>query len=457
MFKKQARTLSVVQRLADALATFAAWMTAFIIRFIILKGGQTGFFDEFLLLSILLIVLVLIYSTRNHLYESTRYFPWYREILQVIKSQLQATVTFVVILYFAWPMRLSRFSILLYLGLGLLYALIMRGLVRSVLNRARRKGKNLRHVLIIGRGDSLKDYLQLLTETPEKGIRIISWVDSDGAAADFGIIETKLEELTLEGPDAPDAVIIGYNDGSQDHLNKILSIFNKTFIRIFIVPDVENVFIGYTIEEFHGVPLMTVNSTNITMINAVIKRVIDIIGASIGMLLLSPLYLIIGVLVKATSRGPVFYSQERMTLEGKLFKMYKFRSMRTDAETDGAQWASPDDDRRTPIGAFLRSTSIDEFPQLWNVFKGDMSLVGPRPERPVFIDKFKDEIPSYMLRHRMKTGLTGWAQVNGWRGDTSLEKRIEFDLYYIRNWSLFLDLKIVLLTVIKGFINDNAY
>ncbi len=457
MLKKQARTLALVQRLADAVATFIAWMTAYVIRFIVFKGGQSGFLDEFLLLSVLLVILVLMYSTRNHLYESTRYFPWYREILLVLKSQLQAIVTFVVILYFAWPMRLSRFSILLYLGLGLLYALVMRGIVRSILNSARRRGKNLRHVLIIGKGNALNEYLQVLTETPEKGIRITGWVDSEGDAADFGVKELKLENVPLMREDAPDAVIIGYEESKQENLNKLLSIFNKTFIRIFIVPDVENVFIGYTIEEFHGVPMMTVNSSHITMINAVLKRVIDITGSLVGMILLSPLFLIVGILVKTTSRGPMLYSQERMTLEGEVFRMYKFRSMKTDAESKGAQWASRGDDRRTPIGVFLRRTSIDEFPQLWNVFKGDMSIVGPRPERPVFIEKFKDEIPSYMLRHRMKAGLTGWAQVNGWRGDTSLEKRIEFDLYYIRNWSLFMDLKIVLLTIVKGFINENAY
>lgn len=173
---------------------------------------------------------------------------------------------------------------------------------------------------------------------------------------------------------------------------------------------------------------------------------------------MSPLLLLTVVLVKFTSPGPVFYRQERMGLDGGTFSMWKFRSMKLNAEEKtGAVWAKENDDRRTWIGSILRSTSIDELPQLWNVLIGDMSLVGPRPERPIFVDKFRYEIPNYMIRHRVKTGITGWAQVNGWRGDTSLEKRIECDIFYIRNWSLWFDFKILLLTVFKGFVNRNAY
>jgi exopolysaccharide biosynthesis polyprenyl glycosylphosphotransferase len=168
--------------------------------------------------------------------------------------------------------------------------------------------------------------------------------------------------------------------------------------------------------------------------------------------------LVLAILVKLTSRGPVLYRQERMGLDGGTFEMLKYRSMKTDAESaTGAVWAVENDQRRTAFGVFLRSTSLDELPKLWNVFVGDMSLVGPRPERPVFVDQFKRNIPNYMLRHRVKTGITGWAQINGWRGDTSLEKRIECDIYYIRNWSLWLDVKILFLTVFRGFVNRNAY
>ena len=175
-------------------------------------------------------------------------------------------------------------------------------------------------------------------------------------------------------------------------------------------------------------------------------------------MLLSPLLALIALAIKATSPGPIFYAQERMGLDGKTFRMFKFRSMRVDAESaTGAVWAQAGDARRTVFGSFLRSTSLDELPQFWNILTGDMSLVGPRPERPVFVSQFRTTIAHYMLRHKVKSGLTGWAQVNGWRGNTSLDARIRCDLDYIREWSLFFDLKIILMTVWKGFVNKNAY
>jgi len=189
-----------------------------------------------------------------------------------------------------------------------------------------------------------------------------------------------------------------------------------------------------------------------------IKRIIDILFSALLLIIASPLLLLIAILVKLSSRGPVFYRQERMGLNGLNFKMLKFRSMPVNAEAEsGAVWAKAGENRATGVGAFLRKTSLDELPQFINVLKGDMSVVGPRPERPVFIEEFRGKVPKYMLRHKMKAGITGWAQVNGWRGDTSIEKRIEFDLYYIQNWSLRLDLKIMLMTLWRGFVNENAY
>jgi exopolysaccharide biosynthesis polyprenyl glycosylphosphotransferase len=212
------------------------------------------------------------------------------------------------------------------------------------------------------------------------------------------------------------------------------------------------------VEEIEGLPMVRLNDSPLGGWMAIGKRLMDIGLSAVALTLLSPVYLVLSIAVRLTSRGPIFYGQERMGLDGRTFKMWKFRSMKVDAEKEtGAVWAKAGDDRRTPIGALLRSTSLDEIPQFWNVFTGDMSLVGPRPERPVFVHQFKREIPHYMLRHKVKAGITGWAQVNGWRGDTSLEKRIECDLYYIRNWSFILDMKILFLTIWKGFVNKNAY
>jgi Undecaprenyl-phosphate glucose phosphotransferase len=216
--------------------------------------------------------------------------------------------------------------------------------------------------------------------------------------------------------------------------------------------------LGCDIENFDGLPVVHLNHSPLVGSAVWIKRALDVVLASLALILFAPLMLVIAILIKLTSKGPILYAQERMGLDGRTFQMLKFRSMRVDAEeVGGARWATAGDERRTPIGAILRKTSLDELPQLWNVLRGDMSLVGPRPERPVFVNQFRSRIPHYMLRHKVKSGITGWAQVNGWRGDTSLVRRIECDLFYIRNWSLALDLKILTMTLWKGFIHRNAY
>ena len=267
-----------------------------------------------------------------------------------------------------------------------------------------------------------------------------------------------MDELKSWDSAAPDMAIIGYDSQNTPEINQTINSFNQLFIPVLLIPNIEYDYLGFDIEVFEGIPLIAINSPKMNMTGELIKRAADIVGSIFGLIVLSPLFLIISILIKLTSKGPIFYGQERMSVDGIKFKMWKFRSMKTDAEhKSGAVWAVKDDDRKTPIGAFLRKTSLDEIPQFWNVLIGNMSLVGPRPERPVFIEEFKDQIPSYMLRHRAKAGITGWAQINGWRGNTSIEKRIEFDLYYIKHWSLWFDTRILLLTFVKGFINKNAY
>jgi Undecaprenyl-phosphate glucose phosphotransferase len=212
------------------------------------------------------------------------------------------------------------------------------------------------------------------------------------------------------------------------------------------------------IEELDGMPVINLTESPLYGWNTVFKRVSDIVLSSLAILITFPIMVLIAIVIKLESRGPLLYKQERMGLDRNVFWMYKFRSMEPEAEKQsGPVWAKENDDRRTRVGTFLRSTSLDELPQFFNVFMGQMSLVGPRPERPVFVDEFKKSIPFYMLRLKMKAGLTGWAQVNGWRGNTSLEKRIECDLYYIKNWSLLFDIKILFLTIWKGLINRHAY
>jgi putative colanic acid biosynthesis UDP-glucose lipid carrier transferase len=227
-----------------------------------------------------------------------------------------------------------------------------------------------------------------------------------------------------------------------------------------MVPDLFqlDLLLNARVSDVDGLPVLHLLDEAPFDIRYVAKRAIDIAFSAAALIMLAPVLGLIAVAVKASSRGPVFYQQERMSLNGQTFRMLKFRSMPVGTESrSGAVWAKPGENRATRVGAFLRRTSLDELPQFFNVLLGDMSVVGPRPERPVFIEQFRHEVPYYMLRHKMKAGITGWAQIHGWRGDTSIHKRIEYDLYYIQNWSLRLDLKIMAMTVFKGFVHQNAY
>jgi Undecaprenyl-phosphate glucose phosphotransferase len=227
---------------------------------------------------------------------------------------------------------------------------------------------------------------------------------------------------------------------------------------IKIIPDLyQFASVGGAIEEFEGLPVISLQGCPLDGINLFTKRALDLAIAGLALVVFSPLMVVIALTVKLTSRGPVLFKQERVSFDGSRFTIFKFRTMFTNAEASGPGWTKPGDDRVTPIGRILRSTSLDELPQLFNVLRGDMSIVGPRPERPVYIKEFRQRIPRYMLRHKVPAGITGWAQVHGWRGDTSIDKRIEYDLYYIENWSIFLDLKIVCMTLVNGFRNRNAY
>jgi len=247
----------------------------------------------------------------------------------------------------------------------------------------------------------------------------------------------------------------------EEHLQleRGLALIDKEMVDIVVVPDIlQFVMLRAGLESLDGIPMINLTETPLSGWYGPVKRAGDLLVALVALVALSPLLLLVAALVKLTSRGPVLFRQERMSLDGTVFTMYKFRSMRVDAEAaTGAVWASERDPRRTAVGSFLRRTSLDELPQLLNILRGEMSFVGPRPERPHFVEQFRERVPRYMLRHRVKCGLTGWAQVNGWRGNTSIEKRIEHDIFYIENWSLGFDLKIVALTILHGFVHKNAY
>ncbi len=309
-------------------------------------------------------------------------------------------------------------------------------------------------VLIVGTGPVAQMVLQKIQWSPFLGYEIVGLVNCNGdetespGAAVLGVAD-EIPDLIIQHE--IDEVIIALPEVDHQELLRIISLCERNRVAIKVYPDLFQIMAStMSIDDLGGLPLISIQDTALRGWNLTLKRAMDLIGSAIGLIFVSPLMLLIGLLIKLESRGPVFYVQERMGLDGKPFDLIKFRSMRQDAERDGPGWTIEDDPRKTKIGNILRKTNIDELPQLINVLIGEMSLVGPRPERPVWVEQFKQSIPRYTERHREKAGMTGWAQVNGLRGDTSIWERTKYDLWYIENWSLWLDIKIFIRTVLQA-------
>jgi Undecaprenyl-phosphate glucose phosphotransferase len=352
--------------------------------------------------------------------------------------------------------------IFLVLNVALTFA--SRELMREVLERRWRAGIGLKKILIAGCGDLGRLVADKILEHRELGYQIVGFVD-DRAAGDhlgyrgFPLLGTLDDAAQITVDEEVDHLYVALPPEEHVRMLELLESTSREMVDVKVVPDLLQVIaLRARLEDLDGIPVININEPPLQGFNTIVKRAIDVAISSVALILLSIPIGIIALLVKATSKGPVLFHQERMGLDGKPFTIVKFRSMFDDAEKQtGPVWAVADDPRVTPVGRFLRRSNLDELPQLWNVLRGDMSIVGPRPERPHFVAQFKHKIPQYMLRHKVKAGLTGWAQVNGWRGNTALEKRIEYDLYYIENWSVRLDLKIMWLTLLKGFFHKHAY
>jgi Undecaprenyl-phosphate glucose phosphotransferase len=336
--------------------------------------------------------------------------------------------------------------------------------VRTTLRRLRRRGYNLRYLLVVGAGQLAEEVIERIHAHPEAGLRVVGALSDDVSLwgrtiqgvpvlGGYGAAKEILSRQRL------DQVVVALPREDAALLEKILADFEDELVAVRLVPDLLHVMtLRSSVEELDGLPVINLREGPLLGWAGVHKRLFDVSVTSLALILVSPVMAAIALAIKVTSGGQVLYAQERMGLDGRLFRMLKFRTMDSGAEDDtGPVWATPDDPRRTRLGSFLRRTSLDELPQLWNVLRGDMSLVGPRPERPVFIEQFRREVPGYMLRHKVKAGVTGWAQVHGWRGNTSLHERVEHDIYYIQNWSLGLDIRILLLTLFRGWTDRNAY
>ena len=358
----------------------------------------------------------------------------------------------------------SRTLILLFYVINMILTFLYRMLVRKFLYFIRRKGNNLKHVILVGYSRAAEAYLDRIASNPQWGYVVHGILDDHvprgtlyrgvKVLGSLGNLEYILPENKM------DEIAITLSLEDYDSLEHIVDLCERAGVHTKFIPDYGSLFPSrpYT-EDLMGLPVINIRYVPLSNTwNALMKRLVDIFGAIFCIILFSPVMLFAAVGTRVTSKGPIIYRQTRIGLHSKPFTMYKFRTMRVQsAEEEKKGWTIPGDDRVTKFGSFLRRTSIDEMPQFFNVLAGKMSLVGPRPERPQFVDKFREEIPRYMVKHQVRPGITGWAQINGYRGDTSIRKRIEHDIYYIENWSLGFDFRILFLTVFKGFINKNAY
>lgn len=383
---------------------------------------------------------LLLYSIFQ-LYMPRRVKSYRKELMDIIRANGIGFMIFILVLYFIKQEHFSRQMLCIFFFINISLEFASRYLIRTILWKMRKQGLNQKHILMIGESQMAEQYMDRLRENPKWGYQVFAHLKD----------EEKLERI-LEGNEL-DEVVIALRAEDYGKLERIVDVCEKAGVHTKMIPDFGNVISTRPyIEDMQGIPVIHVRRVPLNIMrNRVAKRAVDLIGATVAIILFSPVMLLTVLVVALTEEGSVIYRQERVGLHNQVFYMYKFRSMiMQDEEKEKAEWSTRNDPRITPVGKLIRRTSIDELPQLFNVLKGEMSLVGPRPERPQFVQKFRDEIPRYMVKHQVRPGMTGWAQINGYRGDTSIEKRIEYDLYYIENWTMVFDMKILILTIFKG-------
>jgi Undecaprenyl-phosphate glucose phosphotransferase len=456
MLHRHSEVFRTLFQLSDAALVAASALAAFAIRFHLLDVPPVEPDTRTYLLALLGVVPVTFSMLRARgLYQPQRTGSLLRESAAVLSA---VTMSVVLLLAADAALRsfLSRGVIALFWGLASASLVGSRLVGRGLLRGLRRRGYNLRYVLVVGAGDVADTVITAVQSHPQLGLRVVGALAGQTpprgrslcgvpVLGSYGALPDVLAKRPV------DEVWIALPREDAECQEKILTELDDALVTVRLIPDLLHVMtLRCSVEDLDGLPLINLRQTPLVGWAAVQKRAFDVV-VSTGLLALgAPLLAVIALAVVCTSGRPVLYAQERMGLDGRVFRLLKFRSMQRDAEHEsGPIWARQEDPRRTRLGGLLRRTSLDELPQLWNVLRGDMSLVGPRPERPVFIERFRREIPGYMLRHTVKAGLTGWAQVHGWRGNTSLHERIEHDIYYIQNWSLGLDVRILLMTLFR--------
>ena len=444
----------------DSIAILLAWFSSYYLRFYILQDGSEDPVELFSLLSLLALASGVFFLNMNHLYEARLTSQWRKEVLGLFHVSADVFLTFVVIYYYIFYYKISRVHLVLFGVMLFLFLVLDRYIVNNLFARLIKTGRFKTTVLLVGNGERLSEYYNTVIESGETSRLKVNYQYLGGDGQIKGLRQINAPSLAEAVRNSQaQMVVISFSDTDYNReIELVREGMELLQERVFTLPRVPKTYVGNRFSSFHYIPMLEINSFNMTSGRWFIKRAFDLVSCSLAVLLLSPLFILLTLLVKLSSPGPVFYKQKRVTKDGKVFTMLKFRSMRIDMkEQGGAHWTEENDPRITPIGRILRKTSLDEIPQFFNVIQGSMSLIGPRPERPELENEFIKVIPGYNMRHRMKAGISGWAQVNGLRGNTSLEKRIEYDLYYIQKWSFMFDMRIVFLTFFKGFINKNAY
>ena len=469
MIKDNQKYFNRLHLLIDALIVACSYMLAWYLKFESIfaskKQGVGVLEMETYFYALYFIVpgYVILYYFFN-MYTSKRTARRKYEVYGIVKANTVGALLFTVVLYVINEPNFSRSMIVIFYGLNTTLSILSRQILRNLLQYFRRKGYNLKHILLVGYSRAAEEYITRINSNPQWGYVVRGILDDRvprgtiykgvkvlGSIANLMIIlpENKLDEI---------AITLSLQDYGR--LEEIVDLCEKSGVHTKFIPDYNSLIPSrpYT-EDLMGLPVINIRYVPLTnTLNWVAKRIVDVVGSAVGLVLVSPIMLLTAIAVKVSNPGPVIFKQERIGLHNKPFQMYKFRTMEIQKEAaEKKAWTVKDDPRVTKVGKFLRRTSLDEFPQLYNILRGDMSLVGPRPERPLFVEKFKEEIPRYMIKHQVRPGLTGWAQINGYRGDTSIRKRIDYDIFYIENWTMGLDIKILFLTIFKGFINKNAY
>ena len=463
MLKERSRLLQRLLFVADLGLIAIAWVGAWYFRFEILTPPEWVPLTRYLeFLPGVLVIWGAVFLSSG-LYRTRRAQRLPLVVYSVARAVFFGILASVAATFFFREFSFSRLHMLTF-GVGSSVLLVLLRLaIYAVLRRARQQGRNLRRVLIVGAGRAGQRLANAFRQYPWMGFEVVGFLDDrptgEGVLGPVDDLVPVMDRLAAENQ-AVDMVYVCLPSWASEKMEHIIDAAATRLAHVCLVPDLFqfDMILNSRVSDIDGLPVIHLIDETPFDFRRVVKRSADIAFSLAVLVLLSPVFLVIALAVKLSSPGPVFYRQERMGLNGRTFEMLKFRSMPVTAEAKtGAVWAKPGENRATPVGTLLRRTSLDELPQFLNVLRGDMSVVGPRPERPVFIEEFKERVPHYMLRHKVKAGITGWAQVNGWRGNTSIEKRIEYDLYYIQHWSLGLDFKIMAMTVWKGFVHEHAY